>query len=102
MQFQLRDARAADEDLRDLASQLVADGVTPFASLVFSCGGRGRNLFKTASHDAGVIAECFSPHASAGFFCNGEIGPVGGRTFIHGYTASVVFLCEPGQDPLGR
>ncbi|MEK0451858.1 MAG: hypothetical protein RL088_4126 [Verrucomicrobiota bacterium] len=102
VQFQLRDANAADEDLRHLSSQLVADGVTPFASVVFSCGGRGRSLFKTASHDAGVIAEYFSPHASAGFFCNGEIGPVGERTFVHGYTVSVMFLCEPGQDPPRR
>ena len=92
IQYQLRDAKTADEDLRHLSALLAADGIKPFASLVFSCGGRGRNLFKTANHDAGILAEYFTPHASAGFFCNGEVGPVGGRNFIHGYTASVVLL----------
>lgn len=92
IQYQLRDAKSADEDLRHLSALLAADGIKPFASLVFSCGGRGRNLFKTANHDAGILAEYFTPHASAGFFCNGEVGPVGGRNFIHGYTASVALL----------
>lgn len=92
IQYQLRDAKTADEDLRHLSALLAADGIKPFASLVFSCGGRGRNLFKTANHDAEILADYFTPHASAGFFCNGEVGPVGGRNFIHGYTASVVLL----------
>ncbi len=92
IQYQLRDAKTADEDLRHLTALLAADGIKPFASLVFSCGGRGRGLFKSANHDAAILAEYFTPHASAGFFCNGEIGPVGGRNFIHGYTASVLLL----------
>jgi small ligand-binding sensory domain FIST len=92
LQYQLRDAAAADEELRHLAGLLAADGVKPFASLLFSCGGRGRALFGTANHDAAVLAEIFTPHPSAGFFCNGEIGPVGGRNFVHGYTASAVLL----------
>ena len=92
VQYQLRDAKTADEDLRHLAGLLAADGLKPFASLVFSCGGRGRELFGTANHDAGTLAEIFTPHASAGFFCSGEIGPVAGRNFVHGYTASAALF----------
>jgi small ligand-binding sensory domain FIST len=93
IQYQLRDGTAADEELHHLAGLLAADGVKPFASLLFSCGGRGRALFGTANHDAAVLAEYFTPHPSAGFFCNGEIGPVGGKNFVHGYTASAALLC---------
>jgi small ligand-binding sensory domain FIST len=92
VQFQLRDAHAADDDLRKLAGHIAEGGVKPFASLVFSCGGRGRHLFNAPNHDASVLAEIFTPHSSAGLFCNGEIGPVGDRNFIHGYTASVVLF----------
>ena len=92
VQYQLRDAHAADEDLTHLAKAIRSDGVQPFASLLFSCGGRGRGLFGMPNHDAAVIAEHFGPHPSAGFFCNGEIGPVGGKNFVHGYTASAALF----------
>ncbi len=94
LQFQLRDRHSADAELRQLASNLASGGTRPFASLLFACNGRGRNLFGTASHDAEVMLDVFKPHPSAGFFCNGEIGPVGGRNFIHGYTASAALLCD--------
>jgi small ligand-binding sensory domain FIST len=92
VQYQLRDAAAADEDLTQLAVSMRDRGVKPFASLLFSCGGRGRGLFGTPNHDASIIEETFGNHASAGFFCNGEIGPVGGRNFVHGYTASAALF----------
>jgi len=92
VQYQIRDANAADEDLAHLAKGLADAGVKPFASLVFSCGGRGLGLFKTPSHDATVIAQSFGTHPSAGLFCNGEIGPVGGKNFVHGYTASAALF----------
>ena len=92
VQYQLRDASAADEDITHLAKAIRSDGVKPFASLLFSCGGRGRGLFGMPDHDAAVLAGNFGPHPSAGFFCNGEIGPVGGRNFIHGYTASAALF----------
>ncbi len=92
VQWQLRDAKAADEDLQFMAKRMAAKEVKPFASLVFSCGGRGRMLFGAPNHDAAVIADSFSPHPSAGCFCNGEIGPVGGRNFVHGYTASIALF----------
>ena len=92
IQYQLRDASAADEDLTHLASVIRNGGVKPFALLLFSCGGRGRGLFGAPNHDAGVLAETFGGHPSAGFFCNGEIGPVGGKNFVHGYTASAALF----------
>ncbi len=92
VQYQLRDAAAADEDLTHLAGTMRAHGVKPFASLIFSCGGRGHGLFGAPNHDAGVLAATFGDHPSAGFFCNGEIGPVGGKNFVHGYTASVALF----------
>jgi len=93
LQFQLRDRTSADVDLRHLIDALRVEGSAPFASLVFACSGRGRNLFGDRHHDALALAEGFGPHASAGFFCNGEIGPVGFRNFIHGYTVSVALFC---------
>ena len=61
---------------------------------LFSCNGRGRGLFAVPDHDAGVLAEIFGSHPGAGFFCNGEIGPVGRQNYLHGYTASAVLLCD--------
>jgi len=93
LQFQLRDRDSADAELRHLLEEVRKDGVEPFASLLFCCNGRGRHLFGTANHDAGVVEELLGTKPSAGFFCNGEIGPVGGRNFVHGYTASIALFC---------
>ena len=90
-QFQVRDARSADEDLRGLVGGRSAD-----AALLFTCNGRGRRLFGTPDHDAGVVSESLSGAPLAGMFCAGEIGPVGGRNFLHGFTASVVLLSTEG------
>ena len=62
---------------------------SPSAALLFSCNGRGRNLFAQADHDAGAVARLLGSDAVAGCFCQGELGPVGGRTFVHGFTASL-------------
>lgn len=86
VQFHVRDAASADEDLRHLLSDRQADG-----ALVFTCNGRGRHLFKTPDHDAGVLAERVGSPA-AGFFAAGEFGPVGGRNFVHGFTASIALF----------
>ncbi|MDB6156159.1 MAG: hypothetical protein JWL90_4612 [Chthoniobacteraceae bacterium] len=91
LQFQLRDRRSADTELRHLAAQ---KEIRPFASLLFPCSGRGKHLFGTANHDAEVLRETFGSHPSAGFFCNGEIGPVGGKNFVHGYTASAALFAN--------
>ena len=94
LQYQLRDRDTADEDLRELCHAAEEDGARPFASLLFSCIGRGRGLFAVPDHDAGVLAEVFGAHPATGFFCNGEIGPVGKLNYLHGYTASAVLLCD--------
>lgn len=95
LQYQLRDRDTADEDLRELGlAARDEDMVRPFATLLFSCNGRGRGLFQIPDHDAGVLAEIFGSRALAGFFCNGEIGPIGSKTFLHGYTASAALLCD--------
>ncbi|HWY92113.1 MAG TPA: FIST C-terminal domain-containing protein [Chthoniobacterales bacterium] len=93
VQFQLRDSKSAREDLI-LASEAVKRRMFgPIGILLFSCAGRGRGLFGTSDHDAGTLAYILGDLPLAGFFCNGEIGPVGAKTFLHGYTASAAVLC---------
>lgn len=94
LQFQLRDRTSADAEMRHLLADTLAGEAHPFASLVFTCTGRGRHLFGERHHDARVLAEVAGEHASAGFFCNGEIGPVGGHNFIHGYSAAMALFCD--------
>jgi small ligand-binding sensory domain FIST len=84
VQFQVRDAEAADEDLRALLTGAGGD-----AALLFTCNGRGRHLFAEPNHDAGVVEELLGAKPLAGAFCAGEIGPIGGRNFLHSFTASV-------------
>ncbi len=96
MQFQLRDRQTADEDLRALSDAARTSGIRPFATLLFACNGRGQGLFGSEGHDARVLSKAFGPLPGAGFFCNGEIGPVGATNFVHGYTASTALLCDAG------
>ncbi len=86
-----RDAESADRDLHDaLALRREAmGGQPPAGALVFTCNGRGRGMFGTRDHDAGAIGTEFAGAPAAGFFAAGEIGPVGGETFLHGFTATV-------------
>ncbi|HTI70486.1 MAG TPA: FIST N-terminal domain-containing protein [Candidatus Limnocylindria bacterium] len=94
IQFQRRDAAAATEDLSyslgKVREQLV--GQTVYGGLSFFCLGRGARLFGSPNHDAGLIQEQLGPLTMAGMFCNGEIGPVGPRSFFHGYTASLALF----------
>ena len=94
MQYQLRDRAAADEDLHQRLDDAHGDGARPFASLVFCCNGRGKNLFGMANHDTAALAKIFGPIPAGGLFCNGEIGPIGGKNFVHGYTASIALLAD--------
>ena len=87
VQFHVRDATAADEDLRELLS-----GADAHAALLFTCNGRGRHLFGVPDHDAGLVEKLLGPIPLAGAFCAGEIGPVGGRNFLHGFTASLALF----------
>ena len=90
VQFQVRDAVAADEDLRAMLADATGD-----AALVFTCNGRGQRLFGEPDHDARVVHDTLGSPALAGMFCAGEFGPVGGRSFVHGFTASVLVFRDP-------
>jgi small ligand-binding sensory domain FIST len=96
VQFQLRDARSSSEDMNAL---LAADRTThhhaPLGALMFSCCGRGQGLFGRPHHDAVAMVDQLGAIPVAGFFAQGEIGPVGGRNFLHSYTASMAIFAEP-------
>jgi small ligand-binding sensory domain FIST len=93
IQFHVRDAETADEDLHALLQiDLSAHERPPAAALAFTCNGRGRRLFTQPHHDARTIRTEAGPIPVAGFFAQGELGPVGGQNFIHGFTASVALF----------
>jgi small ligand-binding sensory domain FIST len=92
LRFHVRDAQTADEDLREALATALADS-RPAGALLFTCNGRGTNMFPGPHHDARRVREALGDRSLAGFFCGGEIGPVGGRNFLHGFTATLaVFL----------
>lgn len=93
-QFQVRDATTADQELRKMV-----DGRSADAALVFTCNGRGTHLFPEPDHDAQVVSESLGGAPVAGMFCAGELGPIGGHNFMHGFTASVVLLSRRGTVP---
>jgi small ligand-binding sensory domain FIST len=92
VQFQLRDAAAADADLRDALKRFreSAGLDTIEGALLFSCNGRGAQLFARADHDVTMVREGLATDGVAGFFAAGEIGPVAGRNHVHGLTAAVL------------
>jgi small ligand-binding sensory domain FIST len=95
LRFHIRDGRTADEDLREsLVSSL--GGARPAGALIFSCNGRGTRMFTDSDHDALLVGEALGSPALAGFFCGGEIGPVGGRSFVHAFTATLAVFLQPG------
>jgi small ligand-binding sensory domain FIST len=90
IRLHVRDAASADEDLREaLRAQAQALGSEGAAgALLFTCNGRGSHMFDVPDHDAAALEDSLGAPA-AGFFCAGEIGPVGGRNFLHGFTATM-------------
>ena len=96
IRFHLRDATASDDDLRRVLAGALK-GPPPTGALLFACLGRGRDLYGDADHDSRAFRDAFGPVPIGGFFCNGEIGPVGVQTYLHGYTA-VFALFRPGTD----
>jgi small ligand-binding sensory domain FIST len=95
VQFHVRDAETADEDLHALLQMdLSAHEHRPAGALLFSCNGRGSRLFSQPNHDAGAVRAEAGTIPLAGFFAQGELGPVGGRNCIHGFTASVALFEE--------
>lgn len=96
IQFQMRDAATADLDLTELLDQARASlgDKSPIAGVLCSCNGRGVGMFGTPDHDAATIAQQLGLLPLAGLFCNGEIGPIGKRPFLHGFTASLALLIQ--------
>jgi len=95
IQFQVRDARAADDELRLLLGEARTTlERPPAAALLFACNGRGTGLFGEPDHDVRTAREVLGAPPVAGLFCNGEIGPVGRSTFVHGFTASIGLFVE--------
>ena len=97
VQFQLRDAEASRQELRQLLAQQQTQAPNPLATLLFACLGRGEGLYGAADGDVNLCREAFQQVPIAGVFCNGEIGPVAGNTHLHGYTASLAFLVPRGE-----
>jgi small ligand-binding sensory domain FIST len=90
VRLQVRDGDSADADLRAvLDSQLRELRHPPAGTLLFTCNGRGAGMFGVADHDASALDYAFAGAPAAGFFCAGEIGPVGDRNFLHGFTATM-------------
>ena len=94
-QFQFRDAGAADDDLRahlQILKQRLLPGETVVGAVLCACNGRGQGLFGLPNHDAQALADALGPVPTAGMFASGEIGPVAGTTFLHGFTASIALM----------
>ncbi len=88
VQFHLRDRDASAADLQRQLERQVDAHPEPVGALLFSCLGRGEHLYGEPDHDSRAFAELVGEVPLGGFFCNGEIGPVGGKTFSHGYTSA--------------
>lgn len=96
IQFQRRDAAAASEDLNELLAHAKANlaDTQIYGGCLFCCNGRGKNLFGRTSHDSELVQAHFGPTGIAGIFCNGEIGPIGDKNFLHGFTASIALFVK--------
>ncbi|MEZ5322712.1 MAG: FIST N-terminal domain-containing protein [Microthrixaceae bacterium] len=92
VQFQVRDAASAEDDLHRLAEASAADG-----ALMFTCNGRGSHLFGEAGREVTVLREGIGGGAVAGMFCAGEVGPVGTTNHVHSMSAAIAFF-GPGSE----
>ncbi len=90
VRFQVRDAASADDDLRATLVALRREFALVEGALLVSCNGRGSKLFTSSDHDVLAIRQGLSTSGVAGFFAGGEIGPVGGRNHLHGFSAAVL------------
>jgi small ligand-binding sensory domain FIST len=94
LQFNVRDADSADQDLQRILEQEAAalGGHRPAGALLFTCNGRGSRMFPEPDHDARLLAKLLGDIPVAGFFCAGELGPVGGQNYLHTFTASIALF----------
>ncbi|MCA1688118.1 MAG: FIST C-terminal domain-containing protein [Actinobacteria bacterium] len=89
VRFHVRDAETSAEDLHTMLKSYEKTLPSPVSgALLFSCLGRGEGLYGRPNFDTSIFREHLGDVPVGGFFCNGEIGPVGGATFLHGYTSS--------------
>ena len=99
VQFHLRDAKASAEDLETLLlryrSSHPVDTLSGSGALMFSCTGRGEGLYGQPDFDSLLFNRYLPTLPLSGFFCNGEIGPVGGTTFLHGFTSVFGIFRQP-------
>ncbi|MCS6915898.1 MAG: FIST C-terminal domain-containing protein [Myxococcales bacterium] len=104
VQFHLRDARTSAEDLEQRLVQYreTMGSRRPRGALLFSCLGRGEHLYGRPNHDSEVFQRLIGPVPLGGFFCSGEIGPVGGSTFVHGYTSAFGLFRERHEGDVPR
>jgi small ligand-binding sensory domain FIST len=98
VQFHVRDAETSAHDLTALLRGYAARGNRPSGALMFSCLGRGTGLYGAPNHDIDELREQLGDIPTGGFFCNGEFGPVGGTTHLHGYTSSIALLRRRHSD----
>ncbi|MFL5886112.1 MAG: FIST N-terminal domain-containing protein [Thermoleophilaceae bacterium] len=95
VRLHVRDGDSADEDLREALERKRRElDAPPAGALIFTCNGRGSHMFGRPDHDAVALDEAFGGAPAAGFFCAGEIGPVGDRNFLHGFTATVAVFAR--------
>ncbi len=93
VRMQVRDGASADEDLREALDRELGElRAAPAGALLFTCNGRGSHMFGSPDHDAAALDDAFGGAPAAGFFCAGEIGPVGDRNFVHGFTATLALF----------
>ncbi|MCA1838953.1 MAG: FIST N-terminal domain-containing protein [Actinomycetota bacterium] len=95
VQFQLRDADSAGSEL-DFLIEAYADSSASDVkgALIFSCNGRGTGMFSIPNHDVTTLDAVLGPLPTAGMFCAGEIGPIGSRNYVHGFTASIALFTQ--------
>ncbi len=106
IQFHMRDAQTSADDLENLLrryrvesleNNLGSGGSSPVGALLFSCTGRGEGLYDAPNFDSDLFEQYLGPLPISGFFCNGEIGPVGATTFLHGFTSVFGICSQPKQ-----
>ena len=100
IQFHLRDAKTSAQDLEFLLNkyqQQQTDKSSPVGALLFSCLGRGEGLYGKPNFDSQLFQRYVQDIPLGGFFCNGEIGPVGDSTFVHGFTSVFAIARQLGQ-----
>ncbi len=108
VQFHIRDAQTSEEDLEQLLQRYRVESLenqlektkpmaAPVGALLFACTGRGDGLYDQPNFDSDLFEKYLGPLPIGGFFCNGEIGPVGATTFLHGFTSVFGIFCQPGR-----